>query len=631
MILLMLMIGIKTQSRLIPMVFHGFLKESYIIAQIERKKFMTDDKNTRRLVYLLLLSILLVFAGGLLAWWTQTGGGSITIQDVRFTGTNGTQMSALLYIPQGVSVENKAPAILAVHGYINSRETQDGFAIEFARRGYVVLALDQTGHGYSDPPAFSNGFGGPDGLRYLRSLDFVDTENIGLEGHSMGGWTILAAAITAPDDYRSMVLEGSSTGAPFAADGTAEWPRNLGVVYSQWDEFSDLMWGVPTGTQIVDSDKLKTLFDTTETVEIGRLYGSIEDGTARQLYQPRGTHPNDHISVEAIGNAIEWMQLTLQGGNGLAPADQIWYWKEIGTLIALVGGILFIFPAGGLLLQTQFFKGLQQPVPESKGAVGIAWWIAAALTVAIPALTFFWFQNQGNELFPASAFWPQTVTTGIMAWALGNALITFVLFLLWHFLSNKKAGATVENYGITWTPTVLWKSVLLAVCIVFGVYMLLAIADWMFEIDFRFWVVALKPMNFLQFHIALAYLIPFTFYFLVASTAVNGQLRQAKADGSAMGFWRVMLINAALMAGGILIMLIVQYAGLMSGNPLTITVDNGPLLTIVAIQFVPLLVIVAFILTYFFRLTGRIYVGAFICALFITWYIVAGQAIQFPL
>src|SRR4029450_8134392 len=85
------------------------------------------------------------------------------------------------------------PGILAVHGYINSRETQDGFAIEFARRGYVVLALAQPGHAYSDGPAFANGFGGPDALAHLRSLAIVDKNNIGLEGHSMGGWTVLAA------------------------------------------------------------------------------------------------------------------------------------------------------------------------------------------------------------------------------------------------------------------------------------------------------------------------------------------------------------------------------------------------------------------------------------------------------
>jgi pimeloyl-ACP methyl ester carboxylesterase len=157
---------------------------------------------------LAIAGLILILAGGLLAHFTQTAGG-IRIEDVRFKGAAGNTMSALLYIPPNATAQTPAPGILAVHGYINSRETQDGFAIEFARRGYVVLALDQTGHGYSDPPSFANGFGGPDGLAHLRSLDIVDKNNIGLEGHSMGGWTVLAAAATMPNDYKSMVLEGS--------------------------------------------------------------------------------------------------------------------------------------------------------------------------------------------------------------------------------------------------------------------------------------------------------------------------------------------------------------------------------------------------------------------------------------
>src|SRR5512142_3129970 len=193
---------------------------------------------------LLIIGLALAIAGGLLAFLVQTGGGSIAIRDLRFNGPGGSVMSALLYVPKTATSKTPAPGILAVHGYINSRETQDGFAIEFARRGYVVLALDQTGHGYSDPPAFANGFGGPDGLAYLRSLEIVDKNNIGLEGHSMGGWTVLAAATAAPNDYKSMVLEGSSTGKPFAADGTTSWPRNVALVFAQYEEFPVLMWGV---------------------------------------------------------------------------------------------------------------------------------------------------------------------------------------------------------------------------------------------------------------------------------------------------------------------------------------------------------------------------------------------------
>src|SRR3954464_1958059 len=107
----------------------------------------------RRLYNLFGVALFLVFGGGFLAYETQTVGNTVAVRDVRFAGTNGTMMSALLFIPRGVTNKNPAPGILAVHGYINSRETQSGFAIEFARRGYVVLALDQTGHGYSDAPA----------------------------------------------------------------------------------------------------------------------------------------------------------------------------------------------------------------------------------------------------------------------------------------------------------------------------------------------------------------------------------------------------------------------------------------------------------------------------------------------
>src|SRR5664279_3974990 len=127
---------------------HGFepLKKATVHMYRERVFIMFEQINSRRLWLLLALAVILVLAGGLLASWTQTAGGTVRIEDVRFTGTDGTEMSALLYIPAGVTNKTPAPGILAVHGYINSRETQDGFSIEFARRGYVVLAIDQTGH-----------------------------------------------------------------------------------------------------------------------------------------------------------------------------------------------------------------------------------------------------------------------------------------------------------------------------------------------------------------------------------------------------------------------------------------------------------------------------------------------------
>ncbi len=214
------------------------------------------------------IGLALILAGSWLACAVQTSGG-VTVTDVRFPGTGGVTMSGLLYTPKNATAATPAPGILAVHGYINSRETQSAFAIEFARRGYVVLAMDQTGHGYSGGAAFSNGFGGPDGLKYLRGLPMVDKANIGLEGHSMGGWTVLAAAAAMPDAYKAVVLEGSSTGAPFAAEGTPVWPRNLALVFSRYDEFSKFMWGVEKARDVGNSPKARALFGATADIVPG--------------------------------------------------------------------------------------------------------------------------------------------------------------------------------------------------------------------------------------------------------------------------------------------------------------------------------------------------------------------------
>ena len=162
---------------------------------------------------LAIIGAVLMLAGGLLAHLTQTAGG-IKIQDIRFKGAKGQTLSALLYIPPNASAQTPAPGILAVHGYVNSRETQDGFAIEFARRGYVVLALDQSGHGYSDGPAFANGFGGPDGLAYLRSLDIVDKANIEVRPRSDHPQTALAVEIHQQDSEADSIKRIMVTAVP---------------------------------------------------------------------------------------------------------------------------------------------------------------------------------------------------------------------------------------------------------------------------------------------------------------------------------------------------------------------------------------------------------------------------------
>lgn len=566
---------------------------------------------------LAIAGLVLIIAGGLLAHLTQTAGG-IRIQDVRFKGAKGNTMSALLYIPPNATAQTPAPGILAVHGYINSRETQDGFAIEFARRGYVVLALDQTGHGYSDPPAFANGFGGPDGLAHLRSLDIVDKNNIGLEGHSMGGWTVLAAASAMPNDYKSMVLEGSSTGKPFAADGTTSWPRNVALVFAQYEEFSNLMWGVERARDVTQSPKLWAMFGTQGPVEPGKVYGDIAQGTARVLYTPAITHPAEHISHEAIGYSLDWFAKTLQGGTPRPSDDQIWFRKEIGTLIALLGFIALLIGVFDGLLEARMFSRLRLPViadgtmPKHAAAGGRRWTTAFILSAFIPALTYYPAFALANNFVKPSAWLPQGITNQIMVWALINALITLALMPF--------APKRASRMGI------VGQSAVIAVATIIVGYAALWLADLVFKIDFRFWIVALKLMSAKQAMIFLIYLVPFTAFFVIALHVLHRNFSTMAAPRGAL-----YLTNILALTLGFIVLLGLQYGLLWLGgklvNPLP---DPGfvPLSTIVAIQFVPLLAIVAVISTFTWRRTGSSLQGALICGMLVTWYVVAGTATQ---
>ena len=86
-------------------------------------------------------------------------------------------------------------------------------------------------------------------------------------------------------------------------------------------------------------------------------------------------------------------------------------------------------------------------------------------------------------------------------------------------------------------------------------------------------------------------------------------------------------MNAFVLSCGIGNLLLIQYIPLFAGN--TLMWPNENLLGIVAVQIIPLMVIVATISTYFYHKAGHVYVGAFLNAIFITWYIGAGQATHF--
>ncbi len=170
---------------------------------------------------LIIISLILMLGGSLLASWLNTGAGAATVQDIKIQGTDGYVISAYLYTPKSASAQHPAPAVLLFHGLNNQKDYMSNTALEFARRGYVVLSADMSGHGYSTGANGANGYDGPDALNYLRSQPMVDKNNIGLIGMSQGGFgPVTVAADTIPDGYTSIFYMESECTAPGSMDTT---------------------------------------------------------------------------------------------------------------------------------------------------------------------------------------------------------------------------------------------------------------------------------------------------------------------------------------------------------------------------------------------------------------------------
>jgi pimeloyl-ACP methyl ester carboxylesterase len=583
--------------------------------------------NSRKNWRILVISLALVLVGSLLGGWIHAGAGTIDVKDIRYAGTNGFVYNARLYVPKGVTNENPAPGVVVVHGGDAQNEIIANVALELGRRGFVALSIDQPGAGFSDPPSFSMGMGGPDALAYLRSLDIVDTDNIGLVGMSMGGDALGHAAKTYPDGYQAMAFLDTrcNLGPGMACDFPV---RNAMVTWGLLEEHPTFFWGVEKSKDVPDSEALQYLFNVTERVEPGKLYGSVEIGTAHRLHLTNDTHLSSLDSKAAIGNVIEWFQLTLEGGSDLPPARQIWPWKVVGTFTAFVGLAMFLFPMGALLLQTSFFQSLGEEVPVYQGLTGHLWWIGAVITTILAPATYVWSRNHvgGAKLLLPGSLWPQSQTNRYyLGWAFVLGLILVILILLNHYAYARRKGASAFNYGLTWQGrgldwTKIGKSLLLATCILVPAYLILSIAYTVLKIDFRLNFLALRPMSPLRFQAFLGYMIPFVLLYLLLGVMLHGFLRW-KEGQKTMG--QEMLANVLMLIVGVVVWMVIQYASLYAtGAPIMGTDTN---LTIRATPLLVIFPLIALLSTYYFRKTGHIYVGGFLNGLFITWYLAANS------
>jgi fermentation-respiration switch protein FrsA (DUF1100 family) len=573
----------------------------------------------------------------LLASWAgslvQSSGGGVQVRGLVLPARNGQWIAADLFRPRTATAERPAPLVVVVPGFQRSKETQANIALELARRGVVVIALDPSAQGGSSASlstraATEEGYGLFAVIDYAATgvLNYVDRTRMAATGHSAGGNAALQAAshfgreaerTGTPGKLHSVFISGyvltltERTLRPVRA--------HLGISYALYDEGAyrnELGHGdlrrAPEALRAVRSG-LGPAGRTLTEIEPGRFYGADAERTLRVVYNEPLLHPFQPYSVEATANQLEFFIRTLGLKDVPGPRDQVWYWKELCGLLALAAALTALVPLARWLLATvPVFATLVRPVPPAlplpTGSGRVVLWALLVLGAVIAGVSYIPLAELSQRLFPEASgrtltwFFPQRMNNALLLWALVNGLVGFALFLVARRLRRERPGA--EDVEPVWrvSGAELWRTGLLAVVLWGAFFLLLAGVHAVFHVDYRFLFFGARPIGPSIVALLPMYAPAFLVFFLANSLRVNAALRFAGEPE-----WRSLLRAGLANSLGLLLILGAQYATFAATG--TVRWTEGWLYVNLLFAVVPIMFVLPYFNRFFFRLTGRIYLG----------------------
>lgn len=613
---------------------------------------------------MLVIALALVVFGSAGAWYFKTDGGKIEVTGIKLPTENGQWITADLFRPRTATGNNPAPAVVVCPGFERSKETLDSYSIELARRGMVVITIDPYNQGASSSTmqrrsATAEGYGVVPMVEYIHgtpNLNYIDKTRIGATGYSAGGNAVLqsaarfggreskrsgktaAAAVppvkgSAPDTAKPR--PPSKLAAVFAGgyvltltpEVLAPIRSNVGMDYALWDEGSFRnakknadMRSAPESLRLVNSGLAQE--EAVSSVMLNQHYGRPENRTLRVVHNTMNIHPLLPYDPRSIAGMVEFFTGVFGLNPEITPRNQTWYFKEACTLIALVGSFLFLVPFSILLLQWPFFRPLAAavppPLPAPRGRQRVIFWVSFVIAAVIACFSFVPLVRATFVLFPAASaarqtwWFPQRINNAILLWAVFNGTVGLVLTWLTYRFFGRKNGVSTSMMGISITAKELWRTACLAFTVFAGFYILLFAVYGVFHTDFRFlFVSATASFPGKMLIVFLEYVPFFLIFYLANSIRVNSASR---FEGQRE--WSGMLLMGIGNSIGLVMIMAIQYGWFFATGTVYWTTEW--LFANMLFGVIPMMFILPYFNRAFFRVTGKVYLGAMVtCLVFI--------------
>lgn len=592
---------------------------------------MSNIKYFVLAMFFLLLALLSAYC----AYQIERDFGRIEVSIIEIPTEEKQPMVAKLYRPYSATENTPKPALLALHGYQSDKEATTTFGtLELAKRGFVVLAIDQFGHGFSTklPASNKNMSGANNGYQYLKTLPFVDKERLGIFGHSTGALNAIRVAELNPDHKAINGLSGN---------GGSLYLNNYLLTQGLYEEIGGYREHTFPVNKLTSHINRLTTFGLlpTDVLQWDKQYGDINDGSARKATLVKNTHLGVMISSISNQQAILWFNQILQRGeqdsDWIQPDSQTYWYKEIASGLVLFFALLSTLSLSSALLKIRYFMSIRVPISTTTILSSSQWRMFAGINIVVTVVLYPLLTQWGGANEPIASvipFMPLEMGNGIITWLTVSAVINLVFFSFWQRkqqINFAEMGIISRSLQIS-TLTLIGKSFLLSGLMILWLYLISSFIYYIMGIELRFLWPMLKPLTIERLALFIPYWLPILlFFFVFKGLILSIQMKQRYYGNTTLIRWA---INGCLFSVGGLILLwlfhfVPNYLQIGPGFDVIGLPQFGGRWMMMLAVIIPQFIVLLSLYYWCYIKTGYIYLGIFFTSIIMTWILIGGQVI----